>query len=124
MQCPHAYTRLTRDTSITKKPFWKPFTRHARLRHKVVHLGARVGQAQAQESLTVATFSLLTSAATAFAADGWVLWRHYVPVNTPEIDDSLMLANEMACLQRMQTGAIQASIVKSASGLNGGPRLR
>jgi hypothetical protein len=40
----------------------------------------------------VATFSLLTSAATALAADGWVLWRHYVPVNTPEIDDSLMLA--------------------------------
>ncbi len=38
----------------------------------------------------IAGLSLLTSAATAVAGDGWVLWRHYVPLNSPEIDDSRM----------------------------------
>lgn len=50
-----AYTRLTHDKSITKEPFWKPFVRHANLRHQVIHFSARVGQAEAQKSLTVAT---------------------------------------------------------------------
>src|SRR5262245_44762148 len=30
----------------------------------------------------IATLSLLTSAATAFAGDAWVLWRHYIPINS------------------------------------------
>jgi len=38
----------------------------------------------------VATLCLLTSAAIGFAADGWVLWRHYVPVYSPDIDDARM----------------------------------
>jgi hypothetical protein len=49
------YTLLTRDRSITKQPFWKPFTRLAKRRHKVVHRGGRVSQADAQESLSTAT---------------------------------------------------------------------
>jgi hypothetical protein len=49
------YTLLTHDKSITKKPFWKPFTRHAKRRHKVVHRGVRVDPTQAQESLNAAT---------------------------------------------------------------------
>ena len=48
------YTDLTHD-QITTKQFWKPFDRHAKLRHKIVHFGARVGQVEAQESLAVAT---------------------------------------------------------------------
>jgi hypothetical protein len=35
------YTRLTTD-QITKKPFWKPFIRHAKRRHDVIHFGGRV----------------------------------------------------------------------------------
>ena len=38
----------------------------------------------------IAAFFLLTTAMTAFAADGWVLWRHYVPLNTPELDDAVL----------------------------------
>ena len=38
----------------------------------------------------MAALSLLASAATAFAEDGWVLWRHYVSVYSPQIDDSQM----------------------------------
>jgi len=38
----------------------------------------------------IATLSVLTSAATAFAGDAWVLWRHYIPINSPDIDDSQM----------------------------------
>jgi hypothetical protein len=49
------YTLLTHDRSITKKPFWKPFVRYAKLRHKVVHRGARVGEADAHKALTMAT---------------------------------------------------------------------
>jgi len=48
------YTQLTHDC-ITEQPFWKPFVHHAKLRHKVVHFGARVGEADAKKSLTVAT---------------------------------------------------------------------
>jgi hypothetical protein len=48
------YTRLTHD-QITKEPFWKPFVHHANLRHKIVHAGKRVGQADAEKSLRVAT---------------------------------------------------------------------
>jgi len=49
------YTLLTHDKSITKKSFWKPFTCHSKRRNKVVHGKARVNQAEAQDSLTVAT---------------------------------------------------------------------
>jgi len=38
----------------------------------------------------MAALSLLASAATAFAEDGWVLWRHYVSVYGPDVDDSRM----------------------------------
>ena len=38
----------------------------------------------------IAAFLLLATASTAFAADGWVLWRHYVPLNTPELDDAVL----------------------------------
>jgi hypothetical protein len=38
----------------------------------------------------IAALSLLTSAAPCFAEDGWVLWRHYVPIYSPAIDDSRM----------------------------------
>ena len=38
----------------------------------------------------IAAFFLLITAATALAADGWVLWRHYVPLNTPELDDAVL----------------------------------
>jgi len=51
----NAYTQSTHDRAITKQPFWKPFTHHAKRRHKVVHGSARVNHAEAQESLTVAT---------------------------------------------------------------------
>jgi hypothetical protein len=38
----------------------------------------------------IVVLCVLASATTAFAADEWVLWRHYVPVNSPELDDSQM----------------------------------
>jgi len=38
----------------------------------------------------IAMLSQVTSVATAFAEDGWVLWRHYVSVYSPQIDDSQM----------------------------------
>ncbi len=49
------YKKLTDDRSITKKPFWTPFVHHADLRNKIVHAGKRVGQADAEKSLSVAT---------------------------------------------------------------------
>lgn len=36
----------------------------------------------------IAMLSRVTSVATTFAEDGWVVWRHYVSVYSPQIDDS------------------------------------
>jgi len=49
------YTQLTPDRSITTEPFWTPFVQHADLRNKIVHFGMRVGRADAEKSLSVAT---------------------------------------------------------------------
>jgi hypothetical protein len=49
------YTQLTHDRSIKKQPFWKPFVHNAKLRHKVVHRGSRVGETDANKALTMAT---------------------------------------------------------------------
>jgi hypothetical protein len=38
----------------------------------------------------IAMLSQVTSVATAFTEDGWVLWRHYVSLYSPQIDDSQM----------------------------------
>jgi len=45
---------------------------------------------QLRRASLIAALYLLASAPTAFAADGWVLWRHYVPLYSPEMDDSQM----------------------------------
>ena len=34
--------------------------------------------------------SLVTSAATAYAPSGWVLWRHFIPADNPEANDARM----------------------------------
>jgi hypothetical protein len=32
--------------------------------------------------------SLLASAATAYAQSAWVLWRHFIPADNPEVNDA------------------------------------
>jgi hypothetical protein len=58
--------------------------------HQKAPRRAGVRGASWRHASLIAAFFLLAPAATAFAADGWVLWRHYVPLNTPELDDAVL----------------------------------
>jgi len=50
----NVYVQYTNDRSITDQDFWKPFIRHAKRRHDVIHFGGRVHPAEARDSTTAA----------------------------------------------------------------------
>jgi len=71
---------------------------------------------RSRRASAIAALALMASVATAFAEDGWVLWRHYVPLNGPAIDDSQLWRAESGTKTRKQCEAEMKEDMASDSG--------